>query len=87
MFRTMNSVRIRPDVSTFTALTKCFCQMGKVDFGFSVVGNIFKSGFEADIVIFTTLLKGLFKENRVKMQSSCFTKLQRTGIRVILLLI
>ncbi|KAF6153366.1 hypothetical protein GIB67_003556 [Kingdonia uniflora] len=53
--------------------------MGKVDLGFAVVGNIFKSGFEPNIIIFTTLLKGLFKENRVKDAIKLFNKITENG--------
>ncbi|KAF6139872.1 hypothetical protein GIB67_009719 [Kingdonia uniflora] len=66
MFKSMDSSQIKFDIVALGTLINCFCQMGKVDFGFTVVGNIFKSGFEPDIVIFSTSLKGLFKENRVK---------------------
>ncbi|KAF6160786.1 hypothetical protein GIB67_035987 [Kingdonia uniflora] len=74
MFKAMDSEGI-----TFGTLINCFCQMGKVDFGFAVVGNIFKSGFEPDIIIFTTLLKALFKENRVKDAIKLFNKIPEIG--------
>ncbi|KAF6163841.1 hypothetical protein GIB67_018049 [Kingdonia uniflora] len=51
--------------------------MGKLDFGFA--GNIFKNGFEQNIVIFNTLLKGLFKENRVKDAIQLFNKITEIG--------
>ncbi|KAF6136451.1 hypothetical protein GIB67_035010 [Kingdonia uniflora] len=79
MFKSMDSVRIRPDLITFGTLINCFYQMGKLDFGFSVVGYIFKSGFEPNIVIFNTLLKGLFKEKRVKDAIKLFYKITEIG--------
>ncbi|KAF6171534.1 hypothetical protein GIB67_018058 [Kingdonia uniflora] len=69
LFNDAIQLRPSPSIHQFNQLLGVICKLklySTVDFGFAVVGNIFKSGFEPHIVIFTTLLKGLFKENRVK---------------------
>ncbi|KAF6147122.1 hypothetical protein GIB67_036841 [Kingdonia uniflora] len=53
--------------------------MGKMNFGFSVVGNIVEGGYEPDVLILTTLLKKLFKENRVKDAIKLFNKIKEIG--------
>ncbi|KAF6165205.1 hypothetical protein GIB67_007190 [Kingdonia uniflora] len=77
LFKSMGSAGIKATNVTLSTLSNCFCQIGKVDFGFSVVGYIFKSGYEPHIVIFTTFLKGFFKENRVKDAIQLFNKIAR----------
>ncbi|KAF6163842.1 hypothetical protein GIB67_018050 [Kingdonia uniflora] len=82
MFKAMDSKGIKANTVTFATLINCFCQMGKVDFGLAVVENIFKSTYEPHI--FTTLLKGLFKENRVKDAIQLFNKITENGYASVL---
>ncbi|KAF6170378.1 hypothetical protein GIB67_014308 [Kingdonia uniflora] len=49
------------------------------DFGFAVVRNIVEGGYEPDVLILTTLLKMLFKENKVKDAIKLLNKIKEIG--------
>ncbi|KAF6154717.1 hypothetical protein GIB67_035682 [Kingdonia uniflora] len=53
--------------------------MGKVDFRFAIIGNIVEGGYESDVLILTTLLRKLFKENRVKDAIKLFKEIKEIG--------
>ncbi|XP_057250126.1 pentatricopeptide repeat-containing protein At1g62680, mitochondrial-like [Beta vulgaris subsp. vulgaris] len=51
---------IRPDMHSIGILANCYCHLGRVNFGFSLLGKRLKLGypFDRDCVIFTTLING-----------------------------
>lgn len=53
----------------------CYCIMGRVDFGFSLLGSCFKRGLVPSSATYGTLLKGLFKENRISQAQELFKKI------------
>ncbi|XP_017614027.1 pentatricopeptide repeat-containing protein At1g06580-like [Gossypium arboreum] len=56
----------------FNILINCFCQLGGIDSGFSVLVKMLKLGVKPDVVTFSTLIKGLCK--RSKISQACLLK-------------
>ncbi|KAL5711976.1 hypothetical protein ACHQM5_014192 [Ranunculus cassubicifolius] len=79
LVKMMDSVGVRPDIVTLSILINCCCCVGRVDFGFAVLGNIFKLGFEPNVITLTTLLKGLASEGRVDELMDLFNKILDNG--------
>ncbi|KAM7462446.1 hypothetical protein LguiA_030567 [Lonicera macranthoides] len=52
------------DAYTISIGINCYCHLNRVTFGFSLLGSLFKRGYEPDVVIFTTLIKGLFSQDK-----------------------
>lgn len=55
----------------------CYCRMNRVDFGFGLLGSLLKRGYVPNVVIFTTLINGLFLENKAYEAVEFFKKLVR----------
>ncbi|KAH1105868.1 hypothetical protein J1N35_009636 [Gossypium stocksii] len=55
----MELVGVSHDVYTLSILINCFCQLGQIDFGFSILGKMLKLGVEPTVVTFSTLINGL----------------------------
>lgn len=51
--------RIKPDISTITILTNCFCHLGRAELGLMVLSVIFKRGLQPDPSVITAPLRGL----------------------------
>ncbi|XP_057797254.1 putative pentatricopeptide repeat-containing protein At1g12700, mitochondrial [Salvia miltiorrhiza] len=47
------------DHCTFNIAINCFCLMKRADFGFAVLGSIFKRGYEPAVLTFRALIHGL----------------------------
>ncbi|PIN15574.1 hypothetical protein CDL12_11780 [Handroanthus impetiginosus] len=62
---------------TLTILINCFCNLNRADLGFSILGSFFKCGYNPSVTTFTTLLKGLFLEEKVSEGEKLFKKLFR----------
>ncbi|KAK5843448.1 hypothetical protein PVK06_005905 [Gossypium arboreum] len=58
---------------SFNILINCFCQLGGIDFGFSVLVKILKLSVKPDVVTFYTLIKGLCKRSKIS-QAKCLLK-------------
>uniref|UniRef100_A0A803KNV2 Pentatricopeptide repeat-containing protein n=1 Tax=Chenopodium quinoa TaxID=63459 RepID=A0A803KNV2_CHEQI len=73
----------RPNKNSLGSLTNCYCHLGRVDFGFSLLGKRIKLGYEPDIVIFTTLINGLIDENcnNVDKAVKLLDKIVKLGIQ------
>lgn len=79
MFRSMNSLGIKPDTVTLSTLINCCCCLGRVDLGFGVLSIILKSGLQPDAFTFNTLLKGLSLQGEVQEVVDFFTKIIHNG--------
>ncbi|KAM7466417.1 hypothetical protein LguiB_013979 [Lonicera macranthoides] len=53
----------------------CYCHLNRVTFGFSLLGSLFKRGYEPTVVTFTTLIKGLFAQDKFSEAKNLFIKL------------
>ncbi|XP_040966998.1 pentatricopeptide repeat-containing protein At1g62914, mitochondrial isoform X3 [Gossypium hirsutum] len=49
----------------FNILINCFCQLGGIDSGFSVLVKMLKLGVKPDVVTFSTLIKGLCQRSKI----------------------
>ncbi|KAK6156246.1 hypothetical protein DH2020_010494 [Rehmannia glutinosa] len=58
----------------------CCCLSDRVNYGFSILGLFFKRGCVPNVVTFSTLLKGLFRENRINEAQELFRKILREGM-------
>ncbi|MFQ6654596.1 hypothetical protein Gotur_025513, partial [Gossypium turneri] len=47
----MELLGVSHDFYSMNILINCFCQLGRIDFGFSVLGKMLKLGVEPDVVI------------------------------------
>ncbi|CAI9099675.1 OLC1v1036533C1 [Oldenlandia corymbosa var. corymbosa] len=63
-------------------LINCYCLVNKVDFGFSILGRFFKHGFVPNVCTFSTLLKGLFNEQKISQAQELFRKIIRGNLCV-----
>ncbi|KAL2605693.1 hypothetical protein AAZV13_09G140601 [Glycine max] len=58
---------IVPSLVTLNILINCFCRMGQITFGFSVLRpKILKRSYEPDTITLNTLIKGFCLKGRVK---------------------
>ncbi|PIN05724.1 hypothetical protein CDL12_21735 [Handroanthus impetiginosus] len=53
----------------------CYCQLRQPDFGFAILGSFFKRGYKPDVITFSTLIKGLFLDDKVAEAEILFKKL------------
>ncbi|KAL8482796.1 hypothetical protein ACS0TY_025722 [Phlomoides rotata] len=60
---------------TFNIAVNCYCLVNRVDFGFGILGIMFKSGNKPDVTTFGTLLKWLFLDDKVAEAEKLFKKL------------
>ncbi|KAL0456606.1 UNVERIFIED_CONTAM: putative pentatricopeptide repeat-containing protein, mitochondrial [Sesamum latifolium] len=60
---------------TLNIVINCYCLLNRVDFGFVILGNFFKRGYEPDVTTFNTLIKGLFLDDKVMEAEKLFKKL------------
>ncbi|KAL6501172.1 hypothetical protein OROHE_025035 [Orobanche hederae] len=65
---------------TMNIAINSYCLSDRVDYGFSVLGWFFKRGFIPDVFTFSTLLKGLFRGNRINEVRELFRKIVREGL-------
>ncbi|KAM7462385.1 hypothetical protein LguiA_030506 [Lonicera macranthoides] len=65
------------DAYTINIGINCYCHLNRVDFGFILLGSLFKRGYEPNVVTFNTLMKGLFTEDKHSEAKNLFTKLVR----------
>ncbi|KAL0289936.1 UNVERIFIED_CONTAM: putative pentatricopeptide repeat-containing protein, mitochondrial [Sesamum angustifolium] len=60
---------------TLTIVINCYCLLNRVDFGFAILGSFFTRGYEPNVTTFTTLIKGLFWDDKVIEAEKLFKKL------------
>ncbi|XP_052486410.1 pentatricopeptide repeat-containing protein At1g62680, mitochondrial-like [Gossypium raimondii] len=61
----MESLGVSHNVYSMSILINCFCQLARIDFGFSVLGKMLKLGVERTVVTFSTLINGPCIQNKV----------------------
>ncbi|KAF6153294.1 hypothetical protein GIB67_003484 [Kingdonia uniflora] len=79
LYKAMDSQRINVNIVTYDTLINCYCEIGQVDLSLAVIAKIYKNGFELNNIIFTTLLKGLLKEDKVINAVQLFDKMIEGG--------
>ncbi|GFP87998.1 pentatricopeptide repeat-containing protein at1g62670 mitochondrial [Phtheirospermum japonicum] len=68
------------DEYAMTIAVNCYCLSNRVDYGFSILGWFFKRGCVPNAITFCTLLKGLFRENKINEAQALFKKVVREGL-------
>ncbi|XP_066338076.1 protein Rf1, mitochondrial-like [Miscanthus floridulus] len=53
------SIKVAPNLCTYSILIGCFCRMGRLENGFAAFGLILKTGWRVNDIIIAQLLKGL----------------------------
>lgn len=56
---------IQTDIVNLNILVNCFCQLGQLNYAFSVLAKILKMGYQPDTVTLTSLIKGLCRSGQV----------------------
>ncbi|KAL1801870.1 hypothetical protein ACET3Z_030517 [Daucus carota] len=75
MFRELRVLSIPVDIVTFnTAIHSC-CHLNTLDYAFSLLAGIIKSGWVPDVFTYTTLIKGLLSQDRPLEAGDLFNKL------------
>ncbi|GER36897.1 pentatricopeptide (PPR) repeat-containing protein [Striga asiatica] len=64
LFKDICSLGVSVNEHTMNIAINSFCLLGRVDYGFSILGWFSKRGCTADKYTFNTLLTGLFREKR-----------------------
>lgn len=64
LYRNLCCLRIPIDEYTMTIAINICCLSNRADFGLSILGSFFKRGRVPNAFTFSSLLKGLFQENR-----------------------
>ncbi|KAF5728623.1 pentatricopeptide repeat-containing protein [Tripterygium wilfordii] len=55
---------IEPDLVSYNTVIKAFSEMGSLESGVSMVQEMEKKGFKADLITFNTLLSGSYRSGR-----------------------
>ncbi|KAL6861163.1 hypothetical protein ACP4OV_016863 [Aristida adscensionis] len=53
-----------PSLHTYGIIIGCCCRAGRLDLGFAVLGQVIKTGWRVEAIIFTDLLRALCAEKR-----------------------
>lgn len=75
LYRNMCIPGIPVHESTLNIVINCFCLVGRVDYGLSVMGTFFKRGYVPDVCTFATMLKGLSSQGRISEALELFKKI------------
>ncbi|GFP95765.1 pentatricopeptide repeat-containing protein at1g62910 [Phtheirospermum japonicum] len=79
LFKDIYELGISVSGITTNIAINSYCVLGRVDYGFSILGWFFKHGCVPDRA-FNTLLKGLFGENKINEAQELFRKMVREGL-------
>ncbi|KAL3631016.1 hypothetical protein CASFOL_024000 [Castilleja foliolosa] len=70
-----NNSGIYVDEYTMNIVINSYCLSNRADFGVSILGWFFKRGCVPNVFTFTTLLEGLFRENKINEAQELFRKM------------
>ncbi|KAL6503533.1 hypothetical protein OROGR_025456 [Orobanche gracilis] len=80
LFKDICNLGVSVNEYTMTIAINCYCLSNRVDFGFSILGWFVKRGFIPNAFTFSTLLKGLFRGNRINEAQKLFMKMVKEGL-------
>ncbi|KAJ6924999.1 hypothetical protein NC652_018067 [Populus alba x Populus x berolinensis] len=78
----MELVGLSPNTYTLSIFMNCFCQLQRVDLGFSVLAKVIKLGLQPTIVTFTTLINGLCKVGEFAQAVELFDDMVARGCQL-----
>ncbi|XP_017604706.1 pentatricopeptide repeat-containing protein At5g16640, mitochondrial-like [Gossypium arboreum] len=76
LFNKMTEKHPKPSIVEFT---KLLAPIGRIDFGFFVLGKMLKLGVEPDVVTFSTLINGFCNQNKIFEVVSIFDEMAERG--------
>ena len=79
LIKRMESLGIAADVYTLNTLINCFCQLNRVDFGFSVLATILKLGCQPDNITLNSLLKGFCHQGNIAGAVRLVEEMEKKG--------
>ncbi|KDP33235.1 hypothetical protein JCGZ_13507 [Jatropha curcas] len=77
----MEMFGISHDICSFNILINCFRHLDCVDFGYSLMGKLFKLGFKPNIIRLTTLIHGLCREDKFVEAVDLFDDIVEKGLQ------
>ncbi|KAK6139686.1 hypothetical protein DH2020_026574 [Rehmannia glutinosa] len=80
LFKDICNLGISVNECTMNIAINSYCLSNRVDYGFSILVWFYKRGCVLDDITFNTLLKGLFRENRINEAQELFRKILREGM-------
>ncbi|KMT14278.1 hypothetical protein BVRB_4g076330 isoform B [Beta vulgaris subsp. vulgaris] len=72
---------LRPDHYSLNILANCYCRLGHVNFGFSILAYIIKLGYQPDIVTFSTIINGLVQSDHLDQAVELLNKIVKLGFQ------
>ena len=77
MFRELRVLSIPVNIVTFNSVIHSCCHLNTLDYAFSLLAGIIKSGWVPDVFTYNTLIKGLLSQDRPLEAGDLFKKLIR----------
>ncbi|WOH13825.1 hypothetical protein DCAR_0933336 [Daucus carota subsp. sativus] len=77
MFRELRVLSIPVDIVTFNTIIHSCCHLNTLDYAFSLLAGIIKSGWVPDVYTYNTLIKGLLSQDRPLEAEHLFRNLIR----------
>ncbi|XP_056697404.1 putative pentatricopeptide repeat-containing protein At1g12700, mitochondrial [Spinacia oleracea] len=77
--RQLQLLGLHPDDYSLTILANCYCRLGNVDLGFSILASIIKLGYQPNIVTFTTLINGFIHTDQFNQAVRLLDKIVKLG--------
>ncbi|KAL8535303.1 hypothetical protein ACS0TY_011083 [Phlomoides rotata] len=75
LFKDICNLGVPVNNYTLPIVLKSYCHCNRADYGFLVLGMFFKRGCALSAVTFSTLLRGLFMENKINEALELFLKI------------
>uniref|UniRef100_A0A803KNH4 Uncharacterized protein n=1 Tax=Chenopodium quinoa TaxID=63459 RepID=A0A803KNH4_CHEQI len=81
LFRQLELYGIKPNMHSVGILAYCYCHLGRVDFGFSLLAKRLKLGYPLNSVIFNTLINGYVHCNKLPQAAHLLNKIVKLGFQ------
>uniref|UniRef100_A0A803KP89 Pentatricopeptide repeat-containing protein n=1 Tax=Chenopodium quinoa TaxID=63459 RepID=A0A803KP89_CHEQI len=81
LYRKLKLYGIRLDMNSIGILANCYCHLGRIDFGFSLLGKLLKLGYPIDCVIFSTFINGYIQCNKLPQAAHLLNKIVKLGFQ------
>ncbi|KNA06219.1 hypothetical protein SOVF_183070 isoform B, partial [Spinacia oleracea] len=72
---------VRPDRYSMGILANCYCHLGRIDFGFSLMGKSLKLGYPPNCITFTTLINGFIHCDKLPQAVQLLDKIVKLGFQ------
>uniref|UniRef100_A0A803KNU3 Pentatricopeptide repeat-containing protein n=1 Tax=Chenopodium quinoa TaxID=63459 RepID=A0A803KNU3_CHEQI len=81
LYRHLLLLGLRPDHYSLTILANCYCRLGSVHFGLSLLAFTFKLGYQPDVVTFNTLINGFIHSHQLDKSVRLLDKVVNLGFQ------